>query len=815
MRPQRMLRPATVAALALAVGLGVSACQCGVYPHLPDGGLLTGGGAGGGSSGGGPGTGGSGGGFIPFDAGCTGPVRCYDADAGTEGHGACHGGEQQCHDGVLGPCLGQVLPAPESCNGIDDDCDDVVDNQTKLGKVTCGLGPCQVTVPACTNGKPTRCIPDAGAANPSGEQCGIGPGNGNGVDDNCDGLVDEGCSCVYVSTAGNDLMNSGLTSGMPVQTIQHGIDVAADAGRTSVCVSGGVICPAMMPPTFVEAVRMHNGVSVLGGYQEGSSWSRNVNCVVRLQDVDPAGLLFDESITSPTAIDGLTVFGMDGGPSNAAVSIAGATGAILSDSDVEGGAGLFTVGVDISSHATATLSRMTISGGAGTMTAIGVNSDSSTPTIVESCPFFDSNSGLCDGYCNLARPYIRGATAGPAAVSIAVRLNDSEHSVISRSELCAGPGQDAFGLNISGASDHIVVHSSHIESAGGIQHSFAVDIDTCGGDSAWLFHNQGLVANTPSDAGFSEGVRVLGDCPARIDSNLRIAGGDNTGLGVAVGVHCGFGASPSPAVCQIQNNQIFGSAKPAPSSAGVLCDTGSCGVIEANQISGGFGRLTWGVVLIQTGAVVRRNDIQAGCGPAGAGVLSLDSFARVENNLITGVVCSDNAGVTTNGVRAELADNLRELDLHSNTIFAGGAAAACFAAGVDFAVDVFADAGLPSGPRGIVRNNIVDPGACVISFAIAEESDAGDPYVVENNDLLNGSPGIYLDEDTQVYDQIAVVNVLTGAAANISLDPLFVDGGHIGPTSPCIDAGTTAGAPKDDHDGRPRIGKPDIGAFQH
>jgi hypothetical protein len=814
MRPQR---PAAVAALALGVSLGVTACQCGVFPHLPDGGQVTGGGQGGGSNGGGnTGTGGSGGGFFPFDAGCDGPVHCYEDDGGTEGHGACRGGERQCHEGVLGPCLGQVLPAPESCNGIDDDCDDVVDNPARLGKVTCGLGPCQVTVPACTGGKPTRCIPDAGAANPLGEQCGMLANNGNGIDDNCDGLVDEICSCVYVSRNGTD-MNSGLTSGQPVQTIQHGIDVAADAGRPSVCVSGGTVCTPAQAAVFAEAVHMHDGVSVLGGFQESAgSWSRNASCIAVVQDVDPIGLLFDGTITSPTAIDGLTVVGMDGGPANAAVSIAGATGAILSDSDVEGGTGLFTTGVDISNHATPTLSRMTISGGSGTMTAIGVNSDSSTPNIVESCASLDPVTGLCAGYCSSNRPYIRGATSGGGALSIAVRLNDSDHAVIDRSELCAGPGQNAIGLDISGESKQILVHANRIESMNGTVTSFAVNVDTCGGDSPWLFHNQGLVGNTPSDAGVAEGVRVMGDCRTRIDSNLRIAGGDDTGLGVSIGVHCGFGASVVPAVCQIQNNQIIGGTKASPGSAGVVCDTGACGVIEANGIGGGLGRLTWGVVLTQTGAVVRRNDIAAGCGPSGAGVLSLDSFARVENNIIVGVVCGDNGQVTSNGVRAELADDLHELDLHSNTIFAGGGPATCIAAGVDFSVQLFADAGLPGGPRGIVRNNIVIPGSCTFGVAIIEESDAGDPYVVENNDLLPGNAGIYLDEDTQLFNQISAVNVLVGAAANLSTDPLFLDGGRPGPGSPCIDAGTTVGAPAVDHDGRPRYGPhPDIGAFEH
>jgi hypothetical protein len=37
---------------------------------------------------------------------------------------------------------------------------------------------------------------------------------------------------------------------------------------------------------------------------------------------------------------------------------------------------------------------------------------------------------------------------------------------------------------------------------------------------------------------------------------------------------------------------------------------------------------------------------------------------------------------------------------------------------------------------------------------------------------------------------------------------------HLGPTSACINAGTNAGAPLADYDGKARDTKPDIGAFE-
>lgn len=46
----------------------------------------------------------------------------------------------------------------ELCDGYDNDFDGTVDED--LGTITCGLGPCAATLPACTAGEPTACDPD-------------------------------------------------------------------------------------------------------------------------------------------------------------------------------------------------------------------------------------------------------------------------------------------------------------------------------------------------------------------------------------------------------------------------------------------------------------------------------------------------------------------------------------------------------------------------------------------------------------------------------------------------------------------------------
>ena len=82
---------------------------------------------------------------------------CYDGPAGTAGVGRCTAGTRTCASGAWGACAGEVVPASESCNGTDDDCNHVVDDGAPCAaRQVCDGG-------ACTD-CPAHCAACLGAA---------------------------------------------------------------------------------------------------------------------------------------------------------------------------------------------------------------------------------------------------------------------------------------------------------------------------------------------------------------------------------------------------------------------------------------------------------------------------------------------------------------------------------------------------------------------------------------------------------------------------------------------------------------------------
>ena len=106
--------------------------------------------------------------------------ECYTGKKDTVGVGPCASGMQMCtSSGQWGNCVGEVVPTAEVCgDNLDNNCDGAADNDDDRdgdGFTTCG-GDC------CDS---TECS-DPGLVNPSAFDA-----PGNGVDDDCNGQVDD------------------------------------------------------------------------------------------------------------------------------------------------------------------------------------------------------------------------------------------------------------------------------------------------------------------------------------------------------------------------------------------------------------------------------------------------------------------------------------------------------------------------------------------------------------------------------------------------------------------------------------------------
>ncbi len=131
---------------------------------------------------------------------------CHSGPTGTAGVGACRDGSQTCVAGTTGsgaswgPCAGETLPHPESCNGADDDCNGRIDDGVTcvcMGGTmrACYSGPTGTSgVGVCRNGSQV-CSAGGGGWGacasehlPSPEVC-------NSLDDDCNGRVDDTPAC--------------------------------------------------------------------------------------------------------------------------------------------------------------------------------------------------------------------------------------------------------------------------------------------------------------------------------------------------------------------------------------------------------------------------------------------------------------------------------------------------------------------------------------------------------------------------------------------------------------------------------------------
>lgn len=756
--------------------------------------------------------------------GCA-PTACYSGPAGTEGVGACRAGTVLCGAGPR-VCAGEVLPLPmERCNGIDDDCDGMEDDG--LPRVTCGIGECRVSAPTCVRGAPGVCTPRA----PVAEVC------GNGRDDDCDGVADDGCDCVWVSrNTGSSDGNTG-TLERPLFSISVAISRARTT-RKHVCLLGPPGC-SMTPgrAIFDERVVMANGVHVLGGFDPTSPTPiQSPSCNPAIQPPGTAGfvhtVLFPSDVTAPTLLERVTVNGPSGAVSMShAVDIEGG-GAILHDNSIAGGTvSGESVGVAVAAPAMTQILLLNnvISGGSANRT-YGVFAQS--PIVLQgSCSNLDP-VGRCISNCASGR-FVRGRSPGmtrPALVT-AIKLEDAAGSIIDQTAICAEGGTtDTYGVEISGDSAGVTLSRNRVQAAGESLNSTAIRFDgSCdtGPASPALVAFNGRVSTSGGiPSGVTYGVHNSGaNCRVDITNNVEIVGTEFEGRGAAIGVRCEAGAN-----CRLLGNALIGGALPALAvspmrAVGVECAREGCREIVGNGISGGVGGTVMGLRVAESATRVSANVINAGCGLSSAiGLELFDAFARVESNAISNASaasCPTTANsVDSAALRVVLGSDSNENEVHSNTILADGRRN-CIARAVVLTRPSNGSGG--DRANGVFRNNVfVAGGMCMVRAAFAELGSNTDPRVLENNLFFAPDAAAYVDENTSTVDTARGIDSLpmTAGAANIVSDPLLGVGGVPLRGSPCIDRGTATSAPTVDQRGllRPFIVSAlpgyDIGAFE-
>jgi len=136
-----------------------------------------------------------------LDNDCNGTV-----DDGFNTGNACTNGVGQCQAmGVIacdamGGASCNAVPLPpqaESCNNLDDDCDGVVDNGNPGGGMSCSTGlagVCDAGTTSCAAGGSLDCVPSVQPGTQT-ETC-------NNLDDDCDGVVDNGFNLGAACTNG-------------------------------------------------------------------------------------------------------------------------------------------------------------------------------------------------------------------------------------------------------------------------------------------------------------------------------------------------------------------------------------------------------------------------------------------------------------------------------------------------------------------------------------------------------------------------------------------------------------------------------------
>jgi hypothetical protein len=521
---------------------------------------------------------------------------------------------------------------------------------------------------------------------------------------------------------------------------------------------------------------MRNGIDVLGNY-ESTGWTRCTDSVTRLQPQSARGVYFPPGVTTRTTLDGFAIGHalQSVVPPSAIITVEGARGVLLTNLalNVAQSAVPQSSSVEIT-DSEVQISRTTVSSLYG---AAGIHALRSRISVRDNCPGpVDPVTGRCTTTCT--RPYL-ATYSGDALV-----LEDSPGSHVEANAFC-GLG-DGTAIRVLGSAEGIVIRGNamNVLLDPGRGSSEGVHFGPCAGASPWFVGN---ILN--ARFGGSDAVVAMGDCHPVIEANPEITAARNdlhTGLDMTairciadggVASRCVVTENPNLSVLEgTHDNAISSNVR---SDTAVHCEGGSCARIDHNRILGlvsqaitsntRYSRFSSGLILngVLNGAapLVDSNVIDGGCSYvmrfSSTGMRS-SYAARIQNNIVT-AGCSPTEAIA-------LQAFFGPADIHSNAL-----------------------AGVQTAGPNVFRNNIIGK----------LPTNGQSASVFQNNAITT-------------LLTLAELEALLGPSAtgNILACARTADG-HLTPTSTCVNAGTSAGAPRYDMDGDRRDALADIGPDEY
>jgi hypothetical protein len=196
--------------------------------------------------------------------------------------GACRAGKARCVNGHIGACEGAIAPSPELCNGVDDNCDGQIDEGFGVGQ-------------PCDGPDSDLCLDDVMTC----EGCSKGPDKleiCNGVDDNCNGIIDADCE---VGDCKPTLIVTGSTPSSP-NCIDEPVTMGSEGTIEFPC-KGGPVTAQLGDIVFTGSAT--NGVVSLDGVAtligpDGCLWQDSHHIEGSLSD-GQLSYSYDEQMIDP------------------------------------------------------------------------------------------------------------------------------------------------------------------------------------------------------------------------------------------------------------------------------------------------------------------------------------------------------------------------------------------------------------------------------------------------------------------------------------------------------------------------------------